>query len=357
MDALDPSATMYGTYGTPTTRALADLVLEREGGKGVVFAPSGLAAVSVALLSVVEAGKHLLVPDSCYGPTREFCDTVLARLGVVTEYYDPTAGGAISSLMREHTCAVFMESPGSYTFEIQDVPAIVRAARASDRKITTLIDNAWGSPGLFHPFAHDVDISVVPLTKYWGGHADLLVGAVVASDTSWPIVRGTAFALGVCSNADEAWLALRGARSVETRLPVHERAGLEVARWLKGQARVGRVLHPAMSDCAGHDLWRRDFKGSNGLFSFELLTERRAATASEVGQFVDALAGLQHFSIGYSWGGYESLVMPAFLPTMPNITRTVRPMEHRNLVRLHIGLEPVGVLIGDLERALAATQG
>lgn len=349
----DRAVSMYGTFGTPTTQALAELLVEREGGAGAAFAPSGLAAVALALLSVVRSGDHILVPDSVYGPTREACDGWLPRFGVTTQYYDPLEGEGISARFRDNTRAVFMESPGSYTFEVQDVPAIVRAARRAPQEIVTIMDNAWGSPGLFVPLAHDVDISVVPLTKYWGGHADLLVGAVVANERLWPHVRSTAFALGLCTNADEAFLALRGARSVDVRLKAHEASGLMVARWLGAHARVGRVLHPALPGCPGHDIWRRDFRGSNGLFSFELLEPGGApASLARGAAFVDALVRGGHFGLGYSWGGFESLVMPAAVPSASNMARTVRPWDGGALIRLHIGLEPVDLLIAEVDRAL-----
>ncbi|MBK8249174.1 MAG: cystathionine beta-lyase [Gemmatimonadetes bacterium] len=351
----DPDPKMYGTFGTPTTDALRDAVLAAEGGAGVVFAPSGLGAVAVALLTVARTGAHLLVPDSVYGPTRELCDKTLSRLGVETEYYDPMVGAEIVQLLRASTCAVLQESPGSYTFEVQDVPAISRAIRSSGHPAAILMDNAWGSPGLFRPLDHGVDISIIPLTKYWGGHADLLLGAVVASATSWSALRDTAVALGSCTNGDEAYLATRGARSVEIRLRQHERSGLAVAKWLQGQRRVGQVLHVAFPDCPGHDVWRRDYNGSNGLFAFMLLTPAgTAATKDEVAVFVDRLVQTGAFGLGYSWGGFESLVMPAVLPGGANITRTVSTASLENLVRLHIGLEPVERLVAALEFALGS---
>ncbi len=349
----DRDATMYGTIGTPTTKALADEILKREGGAGVVFAPSGLGAVTLALLTVVKAGSHLLVPDSTYGPTREFCDTVLKRLGVQTQYYEPGIGAGIATLMLESTCAVFIESPGSFTFEFEDVPAMVAAIRAKRDDVHVVMDNAWGSPGLFSPLAHDVDISVVPLTKYWGGHADLLAGAVVAGSRSWKLTRETAIALGMNTNADEAFLALRGARSVDIRLRHHEAAALKVATLLKAHPRVGAVLHPAFPECPGHAIWKRDYSGSNGLFAFRLLDRAGgAADVQAVARFVDRLITDGPFSLGYSWGGYESLVMPAVRPGGPNITRTVGTSALDNLIRLHVGLEPVDSLAQALLTAL-----
>ncbi|MBL8960564.1 MAG: cystathionine beta-lyase [Gemmatimonadetes bacterium] len=349
----DHGPKMYGTFGTPTTDALSAAVLAAEGGTGVVFAPSGLGAVAVALLTVVRSGAHLLVPDNVYGPTRELCDKTLRRLGVETEYYDPMVGAGIVHLLKDSTCAVLLESPGSFTFEVQDVPAISRSIRAMGHPATIVIDNAWGSPGLFRPLDHGVDISVIPLTKYWGGHADLLLGAVVANATSWNALHQTAVALGSCTNGDEAYLATRGARSVEIRLREHERSGLAVATWLREHHRVGEVLHVAFPECPGHEVWRRDFAGSNGLFAFRLLAPTgAAATTSEVALFVDRLVQTGAFGLGYSWGGFESLVMPAVLPGGANITRTVSTKPLENLVRLHIGLEPVERLLAALKHAL-----
>jgi cysteine-S-conjugate beta-lyase len=350
----DPGASPYGTMGTPTTAALADLIREREGGAGVAFAPCGLGAVTLALLSSVRQGSHLLLPDNVYGPTREFCATWLTRFGVETELYPAGLGSSVAQLVRAATDVLFIESPGSFTFEVEDVPAMVSAARSVQPGICIIADNAWGSPGLFSPLTHGVDISVVPLTKYWGGHADLLAGAVVANTTSWSAVRRTAFTLGVHTNADEASLVLRGARTVDIRLRQHAAAALEIAEWLTTQPQVGRVLHPALPSSPGHALWRRDFSGSNGLLSFELRGAGDApASLDEVARFVNRLLGDGLFRLGYSWGGYESLVMPAVLPGGPNIVRTAAPVEVKSLVRLHIGLEPVGGLRASLGRALA----
>ncbi len=347
-------ATMYGTFGTPTTEVLADLILAKEGGDGVAFAPSGLAAVTLSLLSVVRRGGHLLVTDTAYGPTREFCDTVLARFGVTTEYYDPMIGAGIARLLRPETVAVFMESPGSFTFEVQDAPGMVAAVRRETRDVALILDNAWGSPGLFRPLAHDVDICVLPLTKYWGGHADLLLGAVVASNRLWPVVQDAAYALGVCTNGDEAALAIRGARSVETRLRQHERSAMEIATWLSRHPRVGAIRHPAFPGSPGHEFFKRDFSGSNGLFSFELRSRAGGpASVPDVAAFTDRLISTGRFGLGYSWGGYESLVMPAVLPGGANIVRTVTAPSLEPLVRLHIGLEPVDQIRDALAAALA----
>lgn len=349
---------LYATFGTPTTAALADLLKEREGGDGVVFAPSGLGAVAVALLAVLRQGDHLLMVDTCYGPTRALCDGVLARFGIETEYYDPLIGGAIAQRLRPNTRAVFMESPGSFTFEVQDIPAMVAAVRDAERArgeaLYTLIDNAWGSPGLLVPLTMGVDVSIVPLTKYWGGHADLLLGAVVANARTWRMVRDAAFDTGACTDAEDAWLAVRGARTVDLRLRQHAESALAVATWLRAHPRVGQVLHPALPESPGHDLWKRDFGGSNGLLSFELLTPSgEAATPQDATPVVDTLARSGAFGLGYSWGGYESLVMPGVLPNgTSHQSRRVRRWDGGALIRLHVGLEPVERLTAALGIAL-----
>lgn len=349
---------IYATFGTPTTQPLADLVAARERGVGTVFAPSGLGAVALALFSVLRAGDHLLMVDTVYGPTRGLCDGILRRFGVESEYYDPTVGSGIATLIRPNTRAIFMESPGSFTFDVQDVPAIVAEARRVEatrgEPLYTVIDNAWGSPGLFTPLALGVDVSVVPLTKYWGGHADFVLGAVIANDRAWKLVRGCAWDLGSCAQGDDAALALRGARTVDVRLERHAASALAVAQFLSAHPRVGRVLHPALPSSPGHEIWRRDFAGSNGLLSFELLSKDRApANPEEAARVADALTATGLFGLGYSWGAYESLVMPGVLPNGgSHMERSVRQWSGGTLIRLHIGLEPVERLIGALEQAL-----
>jgi cystathionine beta-lyase len=351
MKAGDPSVSIYGTFGTPTTAALDALLLAGEGGAGVVLGPSGLAAITTALLAVLRSGDHLLMVDATYGPTRSLCDGLLTRLGITVEYYDPLIGAGIGALIRPNTTVIWMESPGTYTFEVQDVPAIVAAARAADHRVVTAIDNTWGSPGLFRPFDHGVDLSIVALTKYWGGHADVLMGAVFANDALLPDVRSASGQLGMCTNGEDAFLVIRGARTVDLRIRAHETSATEIARRLAGHPRVGRVLHPALPDDPGHELWRRDFHGSSGLFSFELLApDGGPADRERAGEFTDRLVEGGRFGLGYSWGGYESLVMPA---RCSNVVRSVRPWTGGELIRLHVGLEPVEERWADLERALA----
>jgi cystathionine beta-lyase len=323
----------YGLHGTPTTWALAEALTGLEpGAAGTFLYPSGLAAVTMPLLAALSPGDELLVPDSVYWPTRRFCDGFLARYGVATRYYDPCIGTGIAALIGENSRAILLESPGSHTFEVQDVPGICAIAR--ERGVTTVLDNTWATPLLFPAIAAGVDISVVAASKYVGGHADLLLGAATATAEWYPKVERTSWDLGNGVSPDDAWLGSRGLRTMGVRLKEHEASALKIAHWLKAQPQVGLVLHPAFPDCPGHEYWKRDFNGSSGLFSFELKGDRAT--------FVESL---ELFGIGYSWGGYESLA----LPVDPH--RTVSKAPASNLVRLHIGLEDADDLIADLAGA------
>jgi cystathionine beta-lyase len=352
MHAGDRTKSVYGTLGTPTTLELERLLLAGEGGDGVTFAASGLGSIAAAMFAVVSAGDHVLVTDSVYSPARRLADRFMARLGVDVEYYDPLAGGDIARSIRPDTTMIWMESPGTHTFEIQDVPAIVAAARDADHRIVTAIDNTWGSPGLLRPFDLGVDISVVALTKYWGGHADLLLGAAFGTAEVMPALRAANEALGHMASGEDAFLVVRGARTVELRLRAIEANALEIARRLETHPRIGRVLHPGLPSHPGHDLWRRDFHGSCGLFGVEVLApDRGPASAEDVDAVADRLVARGRFGLGYSWGGFESLVMPGHMSEM---VRVVRPWTGGQLLRIHIGLEPVEELWADLEAALAA---
>lgn len=325
----------YGLQGTATHWALAEALTELEpGAAGTMLYSSGLAAITSALLSVLSAGDEVLVTDNIYGPTRKFCDTILKRFGVTTRYYDPLIGGKIADVLGDRTRAILLESPGSLTMEVQDVPAICTIARKRD--ITTILDNTWATPLYFPALAAGVDISVIAGTKYVGGHADVMVGAATATKERFSQLERTTWDLGHALSPDDAWLASRGLRTMGLRLKQHEAGALEIARWLKAQPRVGLVLHPALPDCPGHQTWVRDFKGSSGLFSFEL--------DGDITAFVDHL---EMFGIGFSWGGYESLA----LPVHPHRTVSNAPAE--NLVRLHVGLEDPQDLIADLEAAFS----
>ena len=331
----------YGRRGTPTQWALSEALTELEpGAAGTVLYSSGVAAVTGALLSVLKPGDELLMVDSTYDPTRSFCDGFLHDFGVKTIYYDPMIGGGIVNLITSKTRAIFMESPGSHTFEVQDVPAIVAVAKA--RGIVTLIDNTWATPLYFSALAHGVDLSIVACTKYIVGHSDAMIGSVTANAATYPKLRKTAQTLGHHVGADDAWLALRGLRTLHVRLKQHEASALTIARWLLEQDEVATVLHPALPECPGHDLWARDFSGSTGLFSFTFKGGTEAARAA----FID---GLDHFGIGYSWGGFESLAVPSD----PARIRTAVPWEADGPgVRLQIGLEDEGDLIADLAAGL-----
>lgn len=348
-------ASTYGTVGTQTTFALMDALAAIEG-QGhdcrAALMPSGLAAISTALLGFLSPGDHMLMTDSVYGPARVLAQGMLARLGVRTTFFDPGIDAdGLAGLVRPETKVLYLESPGSYTFELQDVPAL--AALARSRGIVSMIDNAWASPMFARPFDWGVDISILPLTKYWSGHADLLMGAVVARTEVWPRLWEAVRQLGMCVGGDDAWLVLRGLRTVGVRMRAHQENALAVARWLERQPGVARVLHPALPGHPGHELWRRDFTGASGLFSFELDGEPFAgpAGAAKRQRALAALCeGRRLFGIGYSWGGYESLIMPAAIDHL----RTARPWRGGPLVRLHCGLADPADLIADLEEGFAA---
>ena len=327
----------YGLQGTATHWALAEALTELEpGAAGTALYSSGLQAITNVLLSLLKPGDELLMPDSVYGPTRKFCDTVLKRLGIATRYYDPLAGA--SDLIGESTRVLFLESPGSLTMEVQDVPGLCATARKHG--VVTVLDNTWATPLLFPALAAGVDISILAVTKYVGGHADLLLGSATATAEHYDRLQTISWDLGNNVSADDAWLASRGLRTMGVRLKQHEESALRVAHWLKEQPKVGAMLHPAFEDCPGHEIWKRDFKGSSGLFSFELLGDRDSRD-----RFVDAL---RLFGIGYSWGGFESLVLPV------DPYRTVSKPPASNLVRLHVGLEDPQDLIDDLSAAFTA---
>jgi len=343
LDALEASdrapfdGVNYGRIGTPIVQALETAVAELEGGTRAVAFESGVAAITTALTAFTKAGDHILVADSVYGPTRRFCVQTLARYGVTTEFYDPRIGAGIAALIRPETTLVFTESPGSLTFEVQDVPAIATAAHARGLKV--LMDNTWATPLYFRAFDHGVDVSIHSGTKYLVGHADTMSGVAVCTEDAWLPVKRAAVALGHCPGPDDAFLALRGLRTLSVRLARHRDSALALAEWLAGRSEVTRVIHPARPDHPDHALWKRDFTGSSGLFAFTLKPAPRAAIAAMVD-------GMALFGLGYSWGGYESLL----LPVHPQGSRTVVPWTDPGpLMRLHAGLENVNDLIADLE--------
>lgn len=333
---------VYGRRGTPTSEALETAIRELEGAAGAVLCPSGLAAASVALLAAVAAGGHVLIVDCVYGPVRHFADTVLKRLGVDVTYFDPAIGAGIEALFTEETTAVYLEPPGSLTFEMQDVPAIAAVAHRHDALV--IADNTWATPLFFRPLDHGVDIAVVAGTKYLVGHSDVMIGTIAANERAWRTVKETHGTLGMHVGPDDVYLALRGMRTMGLRLERQMASALRVAEWLAARPEVARVLHPALPTDPGHTLWRRDMRGASGLFGvvFDGWSEDEAKA------FVD---GLKLFGIGASWGGFESLAILAKVKTI----RTAVPWrEEGPLVRLHIGLEEPADLIADLERALFA---
>jgi cysteine-S-conjugate beta-lyase len=331
----------YGRYGTPTTYALEEAVAAVEGGHRAVAFCSGSAACFATLLAYLRAGDHVLVPDSVYGPVRGFCNNFLQRFGVASTFYDPLIGDGIAGLVRDNTRVLYLESPGSLTFEVQDVPAIVAVAKA--RGITTMLDNTWAAPLFLKPLALGVDVSIISATKYIVGHSDAMMGVAVCTEKSFMPVREMATLLGNHAAPDDCYLALRGLRTAGARLRQHEAQGLALARWLAARPEVERVLHPALPGCPGHDFWKRDFSGASGLFSIVLRPDI-AKTA------IDALLdGMELFGMGFSWGGFESLMVPVH----PERLRSAKPWRSGPVLRLHAGLEDQGDLIADLDRGFA----
>jgi cystathionine beta-lyase len=331
----------YGRRGTPTSDALSSALAKLEGGAMVALTPSGASACSLAILSVVGAGDHLLMVDSVYEPTRKFCDGMLKGLGVETTYYDPAVGAEVAQHIRPNTKAVYLESPGSLTFEVQDTPAIAKAAHAQGAAV--LMDNTWATPLFFDAHGHGVDLSISAGTKYLGGHADLMLGYVSANAAYAKALKETHGALGLCVGPDDMFAALRGMRTLGVRLAQHQASGLTVARWLENRPEVVRVLHPGLESDPNHALWKRDFSGASGLFAVELQPTSEEALAA----FLD---GLELFGMGYSWGGFESLAIPFDARPVRTATRWA---PEGQMVRIHIGLEDVDDLIADLETGLA----
>ena len=332
----------YGRRGTPTQWSLADALNDLEpGAEGTLLYPSGVAAIATALLAVLSPGDEVLIPDSAYDPTRSLGSGILKRMGIATCFYDPLVGAGITELIGPATRAIFMESPGSLTFEVQDVSAIVAAAKA--RGIVTLLDNTWATPLLFPAIGRGVDYTILACTKYVVGHSDVMLGSVTAGAGRFEALRTATYQLGQCVSPDDAWLGSRGLRTMKLRLDEQGRSTLAIAEWLKGRPEVARVLHPALPDCPGHAVFARDFAGPAGLFSVVL------NGGSDAGR-VAMIDGLAHFGIGYSWGGYESLA----LPIDPQHYRTATRWQAEGpMIRLQIGLEDTGDLIADLEAGLA----
>lgn len=329
-------ASSYGRYGTESTLSFAQALADLDGGYGGIVTASGVSAFTTTLFALLNAGDHLLMTDSVYDPTRKFCDAELARLGIETTYYDPMIGGDISELIRENTKVVFCESPGSLTFEVQDVPVIAKAAHAKGVKV--VLDNTYAAPILNKPYELGVDAVIYSGSKYVSGHSDLIMGVITANEETYSVINKTHKNIGACPGPDDVYLAQRGLRTLGARMKQHESAALEIAHWLKGRSEVLKVLHPALPDCPGHEIFKRDFSGSNGLFGVIL----RECSERQVAAFFDSL---HHFGMGYSWGGYESLIIPLWLDKI----RSVNQYKEGRYIRLHIGLEDVDDLKADLE--------
>jgi cystathionine beta-lyase len=334
----------YGRRGTPTSEALENALREIEGDgcAGVALLPSGLAAISAALLATARAGDHVLIPDSVYRPTRNFCNGVFKRFGVETTYYDPLIGADIARLFKPKTRVVFVEAPGSQSFEMQDIPAIAKIAH--EQNAVVLMDNTWATPLYFRAFEKGVDLSIQAGTKYIGGHSDIMFGCVSANAATLPALKDTVYSMGLCVGPDDMYLALRGLRTLGVRLDRHFQSGLRVARWLEQRPEVLRVMHPALERDPGHKIWKRDFTGACGLFSVVF----KPTSEQSVHAFLNELA---LFGLGYSWGGFESL---AILFDCTEYRTATKWAPGGPTVRLHIGLEDPDDLIADLERGFAA---
>jgi cysteine-S-conjugate beta-lyase len=341
VDALNARAQdyTYGRKGTPTSRAFETAVAQLEGGFDCKAAPSGLAAVTAALLAFLKPGDHLLMTDTAYHPTRHLCDTLLAKFGIETTYYDPLIGGNIRTLIKSNTRVVYCESPGSQTFEVQDFPAI--AAEARNAGAVCMIDNTWSGGHYFKAFAHGADVSVQAATKYIVGHSDAMLGTITCSKETWPQFKDSYETMGLFAGPDDMYLGLRGLRTIDVRMERHMKNAITIAEWFRTRDEVDTVLHPALSNAPGHELWKRDFNGASGLFSVVLKPVSDKAVAA-------MLDGLLLFAMGYSWGGYESLVVP-FKPHRTATQWTAKG----SCLRFHIGLEHTDDLIADLDAGFA----
>ncbi|MEZ2130627.1 MULTISPECIES: cystathionine beta-lyase [unclassified Sinorhizobium] len=335
----------YGTRGTPTTDALCEAIDALEGSAGTILVPTGLAAVTVPFLGFLSAGDHALIVDSVYAPTRHFCDAMLKRLGVEIDYYDPLVGAGIEALIKPNTRLVHAEAPGSNTFEMQDIAAISAAAHRHGCVVT--MDNTWATPVYFRPLDHGVDISIHAATKYPSGHSDILMGTVSANAAHWDRLREANITLGICGAPDDAYQILRGLRTMGVRLERHQESALAIAQWLEGRDEVARVLHPALPSFPGHAIWKRDFTGASGIFSFVLAVDSSEKFKARAHAFLDALS---IFGLGYSWGGFESLALHVNL----NDRRICKAPKEGPVIRLQIGLEDVADIKADIERGFAA---
>lgn len=335
----------YGTHGTPTTDALCQAIDALEGSTGTLLLPSGLAAVTIPFLALLSSGDHMLMVDSVYAPARRFAETMLKRMGIETTYFDPAIGEGLAALFRPNTRLLHLEAPASNTFEMIDIGTMARIAK--ERGAAVSMDNTWATPLFFRPLDHGVDVSIHAATKYPSGHSDVLMGLVSANADTWPKIEKANRELGLCVTSDDAYQILRGLRTMGVRLARHQESALAIARWLESREDVARVLHPALPSFPGYAIWKRDFKGASGVFSFVLKCASPDAHQRKAQAFLDALT---YFGLGYSWGGYESLAVQVRLGDR----RVTQGSYEGPLIRLQVGLEDVADLMADLEQGFAA---
>jgi cystathionine beta-lyase len=333
----------YGRRGTHTHFAFQEAMVEIEGGVGCALFPCGAAAIANSILSFVQTGDHILMVDTCYEPTRDFCEKIMKKMGIETTYYPPTIGEGIRALIQPNTKVLFTESPGSITMEVQDIPTLARVAH--EHNIIVMLDNTWAAGVNFSPFEHGVDISIQAATKYIVGHSDVMLGTAIANEKCWDQLREQSYLMGQCVSPDDAYLGLRGLRTLDVRLRQHAQNSLAIAHWLADQPEVDHVRHPALETCPGHEFYQRDFTGGNGLFSFVLKSSDAKATTA-------LLDGMQHFSMGFSWGGFESLILANEPKSFDSLRTVAHPHFAGTLIRVHIGLEDVDDLIADLKAGL-----
>lgn len=333
----------YGRRGTHTHFAFQEAMVEIEGGVGCALFPCGAAAIANSILSFVQTGDHILMVDTCYEPTRDFCEKIMKKMGIETTYYPPSIGEGIRALIQPNTKVLFTESPGSITMEVQDIPTLARVAHEHD--IIVMLDNTWAAGVNFSPFEHGVDISIQAATKYIVGHSDVMLGTAIANEKCWDQLREQSYLMGQCVSPDDAYLGLRGLRTLDVRLRQHAQNSLAIAHWLAEQPEVDHVRHPALETCPGHEFYQRDFTGGNGLFSFVLKGSDIKATTA-------LLDGMQHFSMGFSWGGFESLILANEPKSFDSLRTVAHPHFAGTLIRVHIGLEDVDDLIADLKAGL-----
>ncbi|OEE37648.1 cystathionine beta-lyase [Vibrio anguillarum] len=333
----------YGRRGTHTHFAFQEAMVEIEGGVGCALFPCGAAAIANSILSFVQTGDHILMIDTCYEPTRDFCEKIMKKMGIETTYYPPTIGEGIRALIQPNTKVLFTESPGSITMEVQDIPTLARVAHEHD--IIVMLDNTWAAGVNFSPFEHGVDISIQAATKYIVGHSDVMLGTAIANEKCWDQLREQSYLMGQCVSPDDAYLGLRGLRTLDVRLRQHAQNSLTIAHWLAEQPEVDHVRHPALETCPGHEFYQRDFTGGNGLFSFVLKSSDAKATTA-------LLDGMQHFSMGFSWGGFESLILANEPKSFDSLRTVAHPHFAGTLIRVHIGLEDIDDLIADLKAGL-----